>query len=311
LSIFRERRATSNFVMPIWCKTIITWNWDSAVDGRVLIFRRTLRNGSEDKEDCGVGKLIGLVFAVGFMGLGGMALLFFLRFLLLTWLVQVVGNAVQSVSRLIKTIIYTLIFVFGPAVLGAFIIGLGLQFIVVLYANGSNSSADPTMPILLAFLAFFIIIAVRAWQWSARRVRKPTAEQERGTLGGHPSGSGMLVDAWAKAIQLAPGARADILDAQSACAALLTAVEMKDGLHDDSMIETALLIRDYLAALIDSTERRLHDAQPAEKVTIIAEMVRFLLGFGQRARHVLQAVVPSVVEDDAALRAHLATQLFR
>jgi hypothetical protein len=122
--------------------------------------------------------VVELVFAVSFLGLGGMALFFFLRFLLLTWMVQVVGNVAHGVLHLIKSILRALIFVFGPAVLGAFIIGLGLQIAMNLNASGGNSSTDPTTPVLIAFLAFFVIVAVRGWQWTARRHHQNAPVQE-------------------------------------------------------------------------------------------------------------------------------------
>lgn len=263
--------------------------------------------------------LVELVFGIGFFGLGAMALFFFLRFLLLTWAVRVVGNVVHGVLGLMKTVIHALIFVFGPAVLGSFIIGLALQISMNLTMGGGTTSADPTMPVLIAFLAFFVIVAVRGWQWQARRHR-PNMLPQGATPTGHaaeapepadyPAGCESIADAWSRAIKLAPERRDDLLDARATCGALLAAAELHDGIPDSAMIETAALIRNNLAALIDSTERRLRRARPAERGAMIDEMVTFLLGFAQRAQQDMQASNLAADEADAALRAHLAARLF-
>lgn len=255
--------------------------------------------------------LVELVFGIGFFGLSAIALTFFLRFLLLTWAVRLVSHVVQSILLFMKRLSHALIFIFGPAVLGGFIIGLVLQFGVSLATSNGNSSADPTIPVLLAFLGFFVIVAVRAWQWSVHRGSNTTGLQEAGARKDSPAEYGMLADAWARAIKLAPRRRDDLLNAQAACTALLAAAETNDSLPDSAMIETGALIRNHLAALIGSTERRLHGALPTEKEAIVAEMVKLLLGFGQRARRDIQAAAPNVDEEDTAMRAHLATQLFR
>jgi hypothetical protein len=266
-----------------------------------------------------MGYLFELVFAVGVLGLGGMALLFFLRFLLLTWMVRIVSNVVHGVLQLIRSILHALIFVFGAAVLGAFIIGLGLQIGLNLDAGGGNS-ADPTMPVLIAFLAFFVIVAVRGWQWRARRHHQNAPVQEAAeaddTIEGpgpadYPAGYELVADAWNRAIKLAPDRRNDLLSARTVCAELLNAVELHDCIPDVAMIDTATLIRNHLAALVDSTGRRLRGAKPSERAAVIDEMVKFLLGFAKRAQQDLQAVRTSVEEEDVTLRAHLASQLFR
>ena len=266
-----------------------------------------------------MGYLFELVFAVGVLGLGGMALFFFLRFLLLTWMVQIVGNVVHGVLRLIKSILHALIFVFGPAVLGAFIAGLGLQIGLNLDASGGNSSADPTMPVLIAFLAFFVIVAVRGWQWTARRHHQNAPVQEVAEAddtieapgpADYPAGYELVADAWNRAIKLAPERRQDLLRARTVCAELLNALELHDNIPDVAMIDTATLIRNHLAALVDSTERRLRGARPSERAATIDEMVKFLLGFAKRAQQDMQSATASIEEDDTALRAHLVSQLF-
>lgn len=264
--------------------------------------------------------LFELVFAVGVLGLGGMALLFFLRFLLLAWMVQIVGHLVHGVLRLIKSMLHALIFVFGPAVLGAFIVGLGLQIGLNLDASGGNSSADPTMPVLIAFLAFFVIVAVRGWQWTARRRHLNAPVQEAAEADDtieapgpaeYPAGYELVADAWNRAIKLAPERRNDLLSAQTVCAELLNAVELHDSIPDVAMIETAMLIRNHLAALVDSTQRRLRGAKLSEKAAMIEEMVKFLLGFAQRAQQDLQSAGPGKEEEDIALHTHLTARLFR
>ncbi len=263
--------------------------------------------------------LVELVFGVGYLGLAAMVLSFVLRFLLLTWAVQVVGNVVQGVLDLIKTAIRALIFVFGPAVLGGFVVGLALQIGMNLSMGGVTTSADPTMPVLVAFLAFFIIVAVRGWQWSALRYRRNIPHQEAAPTDqgveaseptDYPSGCESMADAWSRAMKLAPERRDDLLDARATCGALLAAVELRDGPPNSAMIETATLIRKHLAALVDSTERRLRGAKRSDKRAITKEMVTFLQGFALRAQRDLAAPGPSVKDQDAALRAHLASQLF-
>ncbi|KUR74209.1 hypothetical protein [Novosphingobium sp. Fuku2-ISO-50] len=262
--------------------------------------------------------LVELVFGVGFLGLAAMVLSFALRFLLLTWAVRVVGNVVQGVLGLIKTIIRALIFVFGPAVLGGFVIGLALQIGMNLNLGGGTTSADSTMPVLVAFLAFFMIVAVRGWQWQARRNQQNMLLQETQPMGhaketsepaDYPPGCEGIANAWSKAIKLAPERRDDLLDARATCGALLAAVELSDGLPDSAMIETATLIRNHLAALVESTERRLRGAKRSEKAAIVEEMAKLLQGFARRAQSDL-AAAGRAFEDDAALRAYLTSQLF-
>jgi hypothetical protein len=266
-----------------------------------------------------MGYLFELVFAVGFLGLGAMALFFFLRVLLLTWMVQIVGNVVHGVLRLIKSILHASIFVFGPAVLGAFIVGLGLQIGLNLDASGGNSSADPTMPVLIAFLAFFVIVALRGWQWKARRHHQNASVQkaveaddviEAPEQANYPAGYELITDAWSRAIKLAPERRNDLLNARTACAELLNAVELHESVPDFAMTETAMLIRNHLTALVDSSERRLRGARPSERKLIVEEMVEFLLGFAQRAQQDMSVAGPSLDEKDSAMRAHLYSQLF-
>jgi hypothetical protein len=76
------------------------------------------------------------------------------------------------------------------------------------------------------------------------------------------------------------------------------------------MIETAALIRDHLASLVEGTRRRLLGAKPSERKAIIEEMVKFLRGFALRAEKDMRAA-SGVDAKDSALRAHLAMQLFR
>jgi hypothetical protein len=76
------------------------------------------------------------------------------------------------------------------------------------------------------------------------------------------------------------------------------------------MIETADLIRGYLVPYLDSIERRMAGAQPSGKRAIVQEMVKFLVGFAQRARRDMNSAGIGVGEGDLALRAHLAAQLF-
>lgn len=262
--------------------------------------------------------LVELVFGIGFFALGAIALTFFLRFLLLTWAVSLAGRIIQSILGFVGRMCHAMIFIFGPAVLGGFIIGLALQIGMNLIMGSGTTPADPTMPILIAFLAIFVIVAVRGWQWQARRHR-PNMLPQRGGQMGHPTealepadyppGCESIADAWSRAIKLAPKRRDDLLDARATCGALLAAVELHDGLPDSAMIETAALIRNHLAALVESTERRLRGATRSEKAAIIEEMAKFFQGFARRAQIDL-AAVGCLYEDDAALRGYLTTQLF-
>lgn len=268
-----------------------------------------------------MGLLIELVFAVGFVGLCGIALVSLIRYLFLRWIVEILGGAVLGALRLVKDIVHALVFVFAPAIVGAFIIGLALQLILNAMSGNGSSSADPTTPALVAFLAFFVIIAVRGWQLKRRRdpsmVVAPPDEQEAGDaaeaadLPVYPAGYETIAEAWKRAIELAPRHRADLLDAAGVCAALLAAVEQQDGIPDSAMTETAVLIRNHLAALVDSTKRRLLGAKPRERTAIIDEMVKFLRGFAKRAHEDMQATSFGADEEDSTLRAHLASQLFR
>jgi hypothetical protein len=172
------------------------------------------------------------------------------------------------------------------------------------------------MSILIAFLAFFVIIAVRGWQWRGRRNRKKVVALAGGAAKGservdYPAGYENVSVAWDRAISLAPQYRNDLLNARATCAALVAATERQGGIPDDAMIETATLLHNYLAALVDSTARHLRGAKPSQKEAIIAEMVRFLQGFARRAQQDMRAVGFGADEEDSALRAHLAAQLFQ
>lgn len=111
--------------------------------------------------------LVLLVFGGGFLVLAGMVLSFLLRFFLLQWGVELVGHVAQSILQWIGGILHAGISIFGVALVGAFIIGLGLQISMTIIIGGTNGGADPTMPILVTFLSFFVIVAVRGWQWRA------------------------------------------------------------------------------------------------------------------------------------------------
>jgi hypothetical protein len=254
--------------------------------------------------------LVELVFGIGFFGLGAIALTFFLRFLLLTWAVRLAGRIAQSILGFTKRLCLALIFIFGPALLGAFIIGFALESGANLAAGGGNASADPTQPILLAFLSFFAIIAFRAWQLNLHRKRDkhPSPQPGRGIC--LSPADGLIADAWARAIKLAPAQRHELLDAQAVCSALCTVVKLDAGNPDGAMIETAELIRSYLPPFIDSIERRLSGAQVSERQSIIDEMVKFLKGFADRAQRDMQVGGFGADAGDSAMRAHLTVQLF-
>lgn len=254
--------------------------------------------------------LVELVFGIGVFGLGAIALTFFLRFLLLTWAVRLAGRLIQSILGFVKRLCYALIFVFGPAMLGGFIIGVALQSGANLTAS-SNSSADPTQPVLLAFLGFFVIVAVRAWQWSKRKGRTSRDLPETDSSKLASTKDRLMAGAWARAMELAPTRRDDLLDAQAACSALLTAVELGESLPDDATIETATLIRNNLVALIASTERHLRGESASQKEGVISEMVKYLLAFGDRARRDLLATKAKADTQDATMRAYLASKLFQ
>jgi hypothetical protein len=263
--------------------------------------------------------LVELVFGVGFLGLAAMVLSFVLRFLLLRWAVRLIGRVVMAVLRFVQHMLHAVIYIFGIALLGAFIVGFGLQVGMNLAMGGAGKSADPTMAVLVALLAFFLLVALRGWQWRARHSRQQTAmlvgpvaddAAETPELADCPIGYENVTEAWSRAITLAPRHRNDLLEARATCAALVKVVEAHDGVPDPALIETAALIRNHLAALVDGTERRLHDAKPSTKAAITEEMVKFLLGFARRAKSDLTAVGFSVEDEDEALRAHLASQLF-
>jgi hypothetical protein len=127
----------------------------------------------------------------------------------------------------------------------------------------------------------------------------------------YPAGYEAVADAWRRAIKIAPERRDDLASAEVACVELLSAAEQHDGIPDGEVMETIVLIRNNLAALVDSTERRLRGASPAQKIAAIDEMVKFLIGFGQRARQVIEAAGFGPGSEDEALRAHLAARLFR
>lgn len=257
-----------------------------------------------------MGYLVELVFGIGFFGLGAIALTFFLRFLLLTWAVRIVGRVVQGILGFVKRLCHALIFIFGPALLGGFIIGTGLG-VRENATSSSDGSADPIQPVLLAFLGFFVIVAIRAWQWNSRQNRTAPKSTEQKSVNVSSPDQGIVADAWARAVKLAPAQRDELLDAQAVCTSLLTAVEMGDSMPDDVMIETATLIRDHLAVLIDSTERHLRGGAACQKDAAIAEMVKFLLAFGDRARRDLLAAATKIDAQDSVMRAHLEAKLFQ
>ena len=254
--------------------------------------------------------LVELVFGIGFFGLGAIALTFILRFILLTWAVRLAGRIIQSVLGFVKRLCHAVVFIFGPALLGGFIIGFALQSSANLTAGGGSVSADSTQPILLAFLSFFVIVAFRAWQWNSRRnCAKPQSPEPKSGKAGSVT-DGPITDAWARATKLAPEQRDEILDAQATCSALLAAVEFGDGVPNGAMFETAELIRGYLAPFIDSVERRMARAELSEKAAIVQEMVKFLGGFAQRAQRDMRAEGLGVGQEDSALRVRLAAHLF-
>ncbi len=254
--------------------------------------------------------LVELVFGIGFFGLGAIALTFLLRFLLLTWAVRIVGRIVYSILGFVKRLCHALIFIFGPALLGGFIIGIGLGVGENATSNSSTGSAGPMQPVLLAFLGFFVIVAIRAWQWNSRQNRTgPESPEQKSGNAGSPH-QGNVADAWARAVKLAPARRDELLDAQAACSALLAVVESGEGEPVDAMIETAELIHGYLALFVDSVERRMVRAKRSEKSAIVQEMVTFLRGFAQRAQRDMRAAGLGTGEGDSALRVHLAAQLF-
>jgi len=262
--------------------------------------------------------LVELVFGVGFFGLAAIALSFALRFLLLTWAVRLIGHVVRTMFQFIKHMLHTAIYIFGTALLGGLIVGFGLQVGMNLAVGSSDKPADSTMPVLLGFLAFFMLVAVRGWQWRARHNRQQGkhAAREAGAcdealeLADYPAGYEGVASAWSQAIALAPRHRDDLLEARATCAALVKVVAAHDGVSDPALIETDALIRNHLAALVDSTERRLRDAKPSMKAAITEEMARFLLGFAQWAKNNLAAAGLSVEDEDEALQVHLASQLF-
>lgn len=258
--------------------------------------------------------LVVLVFGAGLLGLAFMLLSFVMRFFLLTWGVRLVGGTVQSMLRFAKELIYALIFVFGTAILGAFLIALGLQLAFTYAAGGEN--ADPTMPVLWGLLALFVIVAVRGLQWRARRNRRKADGEPFGKVSeapeppDYPAGYEHVADAWDRAIKLAPKYRNDLSEARATCAYLVNAVEHHGDIPDSAMIDTAALIRNNLAPLVDSTERRLRGAKHADRAEAIAETVKFLIGFAARAQQDMQGEGFARSDADSALRAHLATQLF-
>lgn len=255
--------------------------------------------------------LVELLFGIGFFGLGAIALSFLLRFLLLAWAVRLAGRIIQSIMGFVNRLCHALIFVLGPAVLGGFIIGVALQSGANLTSSSGNSSADPTQPVLLAFLSFFVIVAFRAWQWSKRKDRTSRDLPATNSSKLPSTKDRLMAGAWARAMELAPTRRDDLLDAQAACSALLTAVELGESLPDEATIETATLIRDHLVALIASTERHLRGESASQKEGTIPEMVKYLLAFGDRARRDLLAMKAKADTQDATMRTHLATKLFQ
>lgn len=254
--------------------------------------------------------LVELVFGIGFFGIAAIALTFFLRFLLLTWAVRIIGGVIQGILRFVMRLCHALVFIFGPALLGGFIIGIGLGVGETATSNSSTGSAGPMQPVLLAFLGFFVIVAIRAWQWNSRQSRTaPESPEQRSGNAGSPH-QGNVADAWARAVKLAPALRDELQDAQAACSALLAVVESGEGEPGDAMIETAELIHGYLAPFVDSVERRMVRAKGSEKRAIVQEMVKFLRGFAQRAQRDMRAAGLDSGEGDSALRVHLAAQLF-
>ncbi|QSR17444.1 hypothetical protein [Novosphingobium sp. KA1] len=255
------------------------------------------------------------VFSLGFLVLGGMAIFLLMRFIIMVWVVRVAERVILGTLNLIKSILFALIFVFAPAILGAFIIALGLQ--IALNASSPTGSGDPTMPVLIGLLSFFAILAMRIWQWQARRQRETTLAQAMPDMvatsheGEASNAQDPMALAWYRAMKIAPKRQDELMSARAACVALLTAVDQSDGLPDTDMIETATLIRNHLIPFVDSMERRLQGATRAERKGIVDEMARYLLGFGDRARRALAAAGPDQKEQDAALHAHLSAQLFR
>lgn len=113
--------------------------------------------------------LVLVLFGGGFLVLTGIALPFLLRFLLLQWAVGLIGSVAQSILKWIGDILYACISIFGVALVGAIIVGLSLQIGMILANHDPNGVVNSTIPILAAFLSFFVIVAMRSWQWNGQR----------------------------------------------------------------------------------------------------------------------------------------------
>ena len=143
--------------------------------------------------------LVVLVFGAGFFGICAIVLPFLLRFLLLAWLVRLVENVVRSVLQFFKPV----------ALITGANQGIGLQIAMNVFTAVEGKAADPTTPALIGFLAFFIIVAIRAQQWKFRRARcrsdnVPAPVDEHSfsmpPQPPYPVGYEGVADAWSKAI---------------------------------------------------------------------------------------------------------------
>jgi hypothetical protein len=228
---------------------------------------------------------------------------------------------IQAMVRGVVQLLFALIYVVGPAVLGLFIVTLGLQ--IVLNLGSPNASADPTMPGLSGLLAFCIILTLRVVQWRGRADRNdgvvPSGTVQADVLPSMPvpprppepvEADDPIASAWTRALKLAPERQEALMKARGTCAALLAATDHPEGIPQPEITETAVLIRHHLAPYVDGIERRLEGAAQGERATIIAEMTTFLLGFADRAARALTASGPDLADEDLARQAHLSAQLF-
>ena len=111
-----------------------------------------------------------------------------LRFLIAKWTFSILGGVVGRTLNFVGEVFKAIFYVTIPAVLAAFIVGLGSG--MVLAAAAADDSAGTA--VLLGLFVFFLVMAMRTWQWTTRRRRlaaatRPTAAtlispQGRGTL---------------------------------------------------------------------------------------------------------------------------------
>lgn len=133
------------------------------------------------------------------------------------------------------------------------------------------------------------------------RVLKPEPEPEVAEPAGYPQ----VAAAWEQALRLAPGQRAELRRARSACARLLLLAQTTH--HDDLPLVTVqvpALVADYAALIADAGSR-------AEARDLATRMVDLLAGIGDRAAGIVEQERARRMEALMVRELHVARRLGR